>query len=67
MKHHLMIALGLLMAAVFSFRFANAVLVPGWGLSELYLLGGIVIGGLLIFSGLKERRQARDQAPSEDP
>ena len=67
MRHHLMIALGLLMAAVFSFRFANAVLVPGWGLSELYLLGGIVIGGLLIFSGLKERRQARDQAPSEDP
>ena len=67
MKHHLMIALGLLMAAVFSFRFANAVLVPGWGLSELYLLGGIVIGGLLIFSGLQERRQARDQAPSEDP
>lgn len=56
MRHHLMIALGLLMAAVFSFRFANAVLVPGWGLSELYLLGGIVIGGLLIFSGLKERR-----------
>ena len=67
MKHHLMIAPGLLMAAIFSFRFANAVLVPGWGLSELYLLGGIVIGGLLIFSGLKERRQARDQAPSEDP
>ena len=67
MKHHLMIALGLLMAAVFSFRFANAVLVPGWGLSELYLLGGIVIGGLLIFSGLKERRQARDQASDKDP
>lgn len=67
MKHHLMIALGLLMAAVFSFRFANAVLVPGWGLSELYLLGGIVIGGLLIFSGLKERRQARDQASGKDP
>ena len=67
MKHHLMIALGLLMAAVFSYRLANAVLVPGWGLSELYLIGGVVISGLLIFSGLKERRQAREQAPSEDP
>lgn len=66
MKHHLMIALGLLMAAVFSYRFANAVLVPGWGLSELYLLGGILIAALLIFSGLKERRHARDQAQGND-
>ena len=62
MKHHLMIALGLLMAAVFSYRFANALLAPGWGISELYLAGGIVIAACLIFVGLKDRRHARDKA-----
>ncbi|MEO1188535.1 MAG: hypothetical protein AAFW60_05635 [Pseudomonadota bacterium] len=63
MKHHIMIALGLLMAAIFSFRLANALLSPGLGMSELYLFGGIVIAAALIFSGLKERRHAR--APSD--
>lgn len=59
MKHHIMIAMGLLMAAVFSFRLANALLTPDFGLSELYLMGGIVIAAALIFFGLKERRDAR--------
>ncbi len=67
MKHHLMIAIGLLMAAVFSYRFANAVLRPGWGLSELYLFGGIIIAGVLIFSGLKERRDVRNHDRKQDP
>lgn len=57
-----MIALGLLMAAVFSFRLANALLAPGFGILELYLFGGIVIAAALIFFGLKERRQAREQS-----
>ncbi|MFN3214611.1 MAG: hypothetical protein ACE37M_16010 [Henriciella sp.] len=61
MKHHLMIALGLLMAAVFSYRLANALLAPGLGISELYLAGGVMIAGLLIFFGLRERRHARQQ------
>ncbi|MEE2930058.1 MAG: hypothetical protein VX599_05055 [Pseudomonadota bacterium] len=65
MKHHLMIALGLLMAAVFSYRLANALLAPGFGGSELYLFGGVVIAALLIFFGLKERRHAREQAPDQ--
>lgn len=60
MKHHLMIALGLLMAAVFSYRLANALLAPGWGISELYLAGGVGIAAALIFFGLKARRQTRD-------
>ena len=60
MKHHIMIALGLLMAAIFSFRLANALLAPGFGLLELYLVGGIVIAAALILFGLKERRQTRD-------
>ena len=62
MKHHIMIALGLLMAAVFSFRLANALLAPGFGILEFYLFGGIVIAAALIFFGLKERRQARAQS-----
>ena len=66
MKHHLMIALGLLMAAVFSFRLANELLVPGIGGSELYLFGGVVIAALLIFFGLKERRHARAQARDQE-
>lgn len=65
MKHHLMIALGLLMAAVFSYRFANALLVPGWGALELYLAGGVVIAAGLIFFGLKERREAQQRRRNE--
>ena len=66
MKHHLMIALGILMAAVFSFRLANALLAPGFGVSEVYLFGGIVIAAVLIFFGLKERRAVQDSTPDQD-
>jgi len=62
MKHHIMISFGLLMAAVFGFRLANAIMAPGLGWHELYLLGGNVIAAWLIFAGLKERRHARAQA-----
>ena len=67
MKHHSMIALGLLMAAVFSIRLANAFLAPGLGISELYLCGGILISAALIFGGLKERQHTHPQAKSRDP
>ncbi|MCR9270211.1 MAG: hypothetical protein ACX94B_09265 [Henriciella sp.] len=66
MKHHLMIALGLLMAAVFSYRLANALLAPGLGVSELYLAGGVVIAAALIFGGLKERRHVRNQDSNQE-
>ena len=66
MKHHLMIALGLLMAAVFSYRLANALLAPGLGLLELYLFGGILIAAALIFGGLKERRHARQRSQDQE-
>ncbi|MEO1662099.1 MAG: hypothetical protein AAFR51_13995 [Pseudomonadota bacterium] len=62
MKHHVMISFGLLMAIVFSYRLANALLAPGFGASELYLIGGIVIAALLIFFGLKERRDAANKS-----
>lgn len=67
MKHHIMIALGLLMAVIFCFRMANALVAPGIGFFELYLLGGIFIAGWLIFSGLKERRAAREAADEREP
>ncbi len=66
MKHHIMIALGILMALIFSYRLANAVIAPGLGFSELYLAGGIVIAGWLITSGLKERRDARRKSQDAD-
>lgn len=66
MKHHLMIALGLLMAAVFSYRLANTLLAPGFGGSELYLGGGMMIAGALIFFGLRERRDARDRRRDDE-
>jgi len=67
MKYHIMIALGILMAAVFSFRLANALIAPGLGLSEIYLFGGIIIAALLIYHGLKERRHVREMSAEQDP
>ena len=66
MKHHVMIAMGLLMAAIFSFRLANALIEPGLGVVELYLLGGVMIAAALIFFGLKERREARASSNSRE-
>ena len=65
MKHHIMIAFGLLMAVVYSYRMANALMAPGLGTSELYLAGGLVIAAWLIFAGLKERRHARARSRSD--
>lgn len=66
MKHHIMISFGLIMAAIFGFRLAEAITVPGLSWLELYLLGGNVIAAWLIFAGLKERRHARAQAEKRD-
>lgn len=54
-----MIALGLLMAILFSYRGAQALLEPGLGFSELYCAGGLVLAGWLIFSGVQEWRAGR--------
>lgn len=67
MKHHIMIALGLLMAVIFSYRLAGAIMVPGLALHELYLFGGIVIAAWLIASGLRERRHTRRHKPRLEP
>jgi len=66
MKHHIMIALGILMAAIFCFRMAHAITGPdglSFGFLELYLAGGIGLAAWLIFAGLSERQRAkRDQS-----
>lgn len=56
MKSHVMISLGLLLAAIFGFRLANALVTLEFGFHEIYLLGGLGIAGWLIMGGLKERR-----------
>lgn len=67
MKHHIMIALGLLMTFIFGFRMANALIDPGLGFRELYLAGGLFLAAWLILAGLKERRFARAQAQDTNP
>lgn len=59
MKHHIMIALGILMAILFAFRMANALIEPGFGFRELYLVGGLLIAGYLMYSGWREWRAAK--------
>ncbi len=59
MKHHIMIALGLLLAMVFSYRLALAIIAPGLGLSEIYLFGGLLLAGWLLKGGLSERKYRR--------
>lgn len=56
MKAHLFISMGLLLAAIFFMRGMEALIEPGLGLRELYILGGFLIAGLLIRAGWKERK-----------
>ena len=59
MKTHIMLALGLLMAAIFGYRSAQEILAPGFGLREAYKFGGLLIAGLLLFQGLQAFRAER--------
>jgi len=56
MKSHLLIAVGLLIAAIFLIRGLEALNDPRLGLREVYILGGFLVAGLLIHAGLKERK-----------
>lgn len=65
MRDHLTLAFGFLLAAVFAYRGANALLDPGLGWAELYVSGGLVFAGWFIFSGsraLLVRRKHRKAA-----
>ena len=59
MKQHLFIAGGLLMGAIFLIRGLEALRSAGFGLQEIYILGGFVIAGLLIRQGLIFGKQKR--------
>ena len=55
LKAHVMMAFGLLMAAIYAVRLASGFsLSDGFGLGEAYLMGGA-----LLWSGWKERRYAK--------
>ena len=56
MKSHLFISSGLLIAAIFFMRGMEAIVEPGLGLREVYILGGFLVAGLLIHAGWKESK-----------
>ena len=60
LKAHVMMACGLLMAAIYAVRLAAGFsLSDGFGLGEVYLIGGLGLAGALLWGGWKERRHAR--------
>ncbi|WP_290497830.1 hypothetical protein [Hyphomonas sp. UBA4494] len=54
MKHHIMLALGILLGLVFAVRLAVAILQPGLGFREVYLAGGLVLSAWLMLGGVAE-------------
>ena len=56
MKSHFFISFGLLIAAIFFMRGMEALVEPGLGLREVYILGGFLVAGLLVRVGWKERK-----------
>ncbi|WP_018996011.1 hypothetical protein [Hirschia maritima] len=66
MKHHIMIALGLLLLVIFGIRLFSAIALPGIGFNELYCIGGVVLAGWLIKGGFAEWKFAREQSDSAD-
>lgn len=59
MKHHLFLVLGLVLAAIFAWRAADALAHPGIGVYEFYVAGGFLISGLLVWRGVQLWRQSR--------
>lgn len=66
LKSHLMIAFGILVLIIFAIRGYSALTTPGWGLSEAYVAGGLILGGWLVKSGISEWRYARKARASGD-
>lgn len=56
MKSHIFISAGLIIAIIFIIRGIETLQSPGLGLQEAYVLGGFIMSGLLIYTGLKNRK-----------
>lgn len=57
MKHHIMFAVGILIATIFAYQGAIALMAPGIGLWEAYILGGLVLAVLILRKGVLLRRE----------
>lgn len=67
MKHHIMLALGILLGLVFAVRLAVAILQPGLGFREVYLAGGLVLSALLMLGGVAEWRHTHATGKVRQP
>ena len=67
MKHHIMLALGILLGLVFAVRLALAILQPGLGFREVYLAGGLVLSAWLMLGGGAEWRHTRATGKVRQP
>jgi hypothetical protein len=56
MKSHIFISVGLVLLAIFTAQAIDTAKSPGRHLSDIYVLGGFIFGGLLIRQGLKDRK-----------
>lgn len=56
MKAHIFMSIGLLLTAIFFVRGLEALTEPGLGFREIYVLGGLLLAGLLIHAGWQERK-----------
>jgi len=56
MKKHIFIALGILLAMIFMIRAFDAIRSPHSLWQSLYICGGFILSGLLIYRGIKDFR-----------
>lgn len=61
MKQHIMLALGILLLAIFFGQGYLALMEPGWGLKEAYVAGGLFLAGWLIKGGFTEMKHAKNR------
>ncbi|MEE9272196.1 MAG: hypothetical protein V3U57_02845 [Robiginitomaculum sp.] len=65
MKHHIMIAFGFVLTIIFIIRAAGALAEPGWGMQEVYVLGGFVFCSILLWRGIRDFREARRESKKD--